>query len=35
MPRERASIITSATFCTSQAEQVTEMEHDILYSQHQ
>lgn len=32
MPREPARIIT---FCSSQAEQVTEMERDILYSQHQ
>lgn len=36
MPRDPARIIlTTATFCRSQAEQVAEMEHDILYSQHQ
>lgn len=35
LPCEHARIITSATFCRSQAEQVTEMGLDILYSQHQ
>lgn len=35
MSREPARITTTATFCWSQAEQVTEMERDILYSQHQ
>lgn len=35
MPCEPARITTTATFWRSQTEQVTEMERDILYSQHQ